>query len=235
MTNKITETTPRRAALIAGVGYLALFVLAIFANFFVREGLVDPNDAAATFANIANHEFLFRTGLVSFLIIFILDVLIAWALYVLFKTVSRQFSLLIAWFRLVYTVFLGVAVIFLFAVLQLVSGAGYLAAFAQGQLNAQVTLTLEAFNYTWLIGLACFGIHLILIGYLMLASGIAPKVLGIVLSVAGATYMVDTFAYALLSNYQNYATVFLIIVAVPSVIGELAFALWLLIRGGKTA
>ena len=48
MTNEIRETTPRRAALIAGAGYLAIFFLAIFANFFVLGGLVESGDAAAT-------------------------------------------------------------------------------------------------------------------------------------------------------------------------------------------
>lgn len=233
MTSHITETSPRKAALIAGVGYLIIFVLGIFANFFVRTGLVAPDDAAATFANIADSEFLFRTGLVAFLIVFIADVVVAWALYVLFKAVSKELSLLTAWFRLVYTVFLGVAAIFFFLALGLVSGAGYLAAFDSGQLDAQVMLALDAFNYTWLIGLAAFGIHLMLIGYLMLSSRIAPRALGIVLSIAGAAYVIDTLAYSLLSNYAEWETAFLMMVALPSVIGELAFAIWLLMRGGK--
>ena len=109
---QIAETSPRRAALIAGVGYLFLFFLAIYANFFVREGLVDPDNAAATFTNITDSEMLFRSGLIAFLIIFVLDIAIAWALYVLFKTVSQQLSLVTAWFRIVYTVFLGVGLIF---------------------------------------------------------------------------------------------------------------------------
>ena len=58
----MTTISPRRAAIIAGIGYAAIFVLAIFANFFVREGLVVAGDAAATFANIAESETLFRAG-----------------------------------------------------------------------------------------------------------------------------------------------------------------------------
>jgi len=235
MTTRITETTPRQAALVAGVSYLFLFALAIFANFFVRSGLVDPNNAATTVANIVDSELLFRAGLVSFLIIFILDVVVAWALYVLFKTVSRQFSLLSAWFRLVYTVFLGVAVIFLFGVLHLVGGASYLAALEPGQLDAQVMLLLEAFNYAWLIGLASFGLHLMLIGYLMIKSGIGPRVIGILLAVAGAAYVLDTLAYSLLADYAEYEAVFLTMVAAPSVVAEFAFAIWLLARAGKTS
>ncbi|MEA2009815.1 MAG: DUF4386 domain-containing protein [Actinomycetota bacterium] len=231
-TTALTETSPRKAARIAGVGYLIIFVLAIFANFVVREGLIDADNAAATFANIADSEFLFRAGIIAFLAVFIVDVVIAWALYVLFKSVSKELSLLTGWFRLVYTVFLGVALIFLLVVLDLVSGVGYLTAFEPGQLHAQVMLMLNAFNYAWLIGLAGFGIHLMLLGYLMLASGTAPRVLSILLAIAGAAYVFDTVANALLANYAEYETVFLLIVAVPSVVAELWFAVWLLTRGG---
>lgn len=229
------DSTPsqRSAALIAGIGYVILFVLGIFSNFIVRTGLVDANDAAATFESIANSEILFRLGLVSFLIVFIVDIIVAWALYIVFRAVNRHVSLVAAWFRIVYTVFLGVAVIFLFLILELVSGAEFLNVFDQGQLEAQVTLAAEAFNYTWLIGLASFGVHLILIGYLLVTSRWAPRAIGIVVAAAGAAYIVDTLAYGLLPNYADYANVFLVMVAVPSVIGEFAFTLWLLLRGGK--
>ncbi|HZD16611.1 MAG TPA: DUF4386 domain-containing protein [Actinomycetota bacterium] len=233
MASRITDVSPRQAARIAGVGYLVIFVLAIFANFFARANLIESGDAAATTANIVDSEGLFRAGLVSFLVVFVVDVVIAWALYIVFRTVSRDVSLVTAWFRLVYTAFLGVGLTFFFVVLKLVSGAEYLGAFERGQVDAQVMLSLDAFNFTWLIGLVCFGIHLILLGYLVLRSGYISRILGILLIVAGAAYIVDTLAHALLANYEDYETVFLAIVAVPSVIAELSFALWLLVRGGK--
>jgi len=233
MTNHTIEPTPRTAARVAGIGYIVIFALAIFANFFVRVGLVEPDDAATTFRNIADSEFLFRTALVAFLVVFVLDVVVAWALYIVFRPTGTRRSQLAAWFRLVYTVFLGIAVIFLFLALQFVGGAEFLGAFEPTQLNAQLMLALEAFNYTWLIGLAAFGIHLILIGNIMLRSGIAPKGLGIVLAIAGGAYVFDTLAYALLSNYAEYEDIFVAIVAVPSVIAELAFAWWLLARAGR--
>ena len=228
------EISPRLASKLAGISYAALFVLAIFANFFVREGLIEPGDAVATAANISRSEGLFRLGLVAFLVIFVLDVGVAWLLHILFRRVSRDVSLVAAWFRLVYTVFLGVALIFFFLVLQLLSGADYLAAFGPGQVEAQVVLLLDAFNFTWMIGLVAFGIHLVILGFLVLRSGSMPKALGGLLAVAGIGYMVDTLGLSLLSNYTDYESVFMVIVAVPAVIGELAFTLWLLLRGGKS-
>jgi hypothetical protein len=228
----IVEVTPRRAALIAGVGYLAIFVLAIFANFFVVNGLVESGDAAATARNIADSEGLFRAGLVAFAIVFVVDVLVAWALFIVFRSVGRDVSLLAAWFRLVYTVFLGVALIFFFVALQLLSGDGYLDAFESGQLDAHVLLAVDAFNYAWLIGLVCFGVHLIVIGWLVVASRWTSPILGYVLMVAGAAYIIDTLARAVLADYADVESLFLAIVAVPSVIGELWFTVWLLRKAG---
>lgn len=233
MTTRIAETSRRQAALIAGAGYLIIFVLAIFANFVVRTGLIEADDPAVTASNIMDSEGLFRLGLVAFLIVFVVDVVIAWALYIFFRDLSQEYSLLSAWFRLVYTVFLGVAVIFFFVALQLLSGADYLNAFDTDQLNTQTLVVLDAFNYTWLVGLFAFGIHLILMGYLIVRSGWVTVLLGYVLMVAGAAYMADTLANALLANYDDVAGVFLVIVAVPSVIGELWLTIWLLARGGK--
>ena len=221
----------RRAARFAGLSYVALFVLAFFANFFVRERLVVGGDAAATFANIAESQTLFRVGLLAFGVIFLLDVAVAGALHVVFESVSRHVSLVAAWFRLVYTAFLGVAAIFFFTALELVGGAEHLAAFTQGAIEGHVTLAVNAFNYTWLIGLAAFGVHLVLIGYLMVRSGAVSRVLAAILAVAGAAYVIDTTAYTLLSNYSDFDGVLLAIVAVPSVVAEFAFAVWLL-RGG---
>lgn len=230
-----SNVTERRAALIAGSGYLALFFLAIFANFFVRTGLIDPDDVTATYANISDSEGLFRAGLVAFLVVFVLDVAIAWALYLLFRRQRPEMSLLTAWFRLVYTVMLGVALIFFFVVLEFVSGSSSIEAFDLAQREVQVSLLLDAFNFSWLIGLVAFGIHVILLGYLVLSTRVAPRALGVVLVIAGGAYIVDTMANALLASYDEYANAFLAMVALPAVIAELWFTFWLLLKAGKPA
>lgn len=233
MTTRIADMSPRTAAVIAGIGYLGIFGLAIFANFVVRTGLIESGDAAATAANIQDSEALFRFGLVAFIIVFVLDVVVAWALYIFFVRLSRELSLVTAWFRLVYTVFLGVAAIFFFIALDLLGASDYLNVFDTPQLNAQALLALDAFNYTWLVGLVSFGVHLVLLGYLVVKSRYTTAVLGYVLMLAGVAYMVDTAANALLANYDDYANVFLVLVAVPSVVGELWLTIWLLVRAGK--
>lgn len=107
MITQLTDPSPRSAARLAGESYVAIFALAIFANFFVRVRLVEP-DAEATFANITEVEALLRSAIVAFLVVFLLDVVISWALYHVFRGVGDAISALASWFRIVYTVFLGV-------------------------------------------------------------------------------------------------------------------------------
>ncbi|MEZ5117756.1 MAG: DUF4386 domain-containing protein [Candidatus Nanopelagicales bacterium] len=233
MHRTLTDTPPRRAALVAGVGYLAIFVLAVVANFVVRGSLVVPDDAAATYANVAESETLFRAGLIAFLAVFVLDVAIAWGLYLVLRPVAPALSLLAAWFRIVYTVFLGVALVFWAGAIAVTGGEEFMTAFDQGQREAQVTLLLQAFDWTWLIGLVAFGLHLVVVGGVLVASRLAPRALGIVLVVAGLAYVVDTLAHALMTSYADYADAFLAMVALPSMVGEMWLALWLLARAGR--
>lgn len=229
------DTDPRTAAVISGIGYVVLFVLGVFGNFFVREGLVVSDDAQATAANIAESEGLFRLGMVSFLVIFLVDVVVAWGLYIVFRRTNRDVSLVAAWFRIVYTVLLGVALIYFFQALQFLNGSAVAEAIDVSQREAQALVALDTFNSAWLIGLAAFGVHLIVLGGLIVRSRVAPRLLGTVLVVAGAAYVVDTIAHSLLSNYAELETAFIVAVAVPSVIAEGWMALWLLFRAGKSA
>lgn len=226
------EVSRHQAAKVAGIAYVGLFLLGMFANFFVLEGLIESDDATATASNIRESEGLFRAGLVGFLVIFALDVVVAWALHLIFRPLNRDLSLLAAWFRLAYTTLLGVATVFLFLALDQVSGADYLTAFDPALLDAQAMSYLDAFATTWVIGLLLFGVHLMLLGSMVLASGTISRTLGYLLVLAGTGYVIDTLAHALLGNYQEYETLFLLIVAVPAVIGEFAFTLWLLFRAG---
>jgi hypothetical protein len=223
----------KKISRIAGFGYLIIFMSGIFSNFFVLESIIIPGDAAATAENIMGHDTLFRMGILSFVIMVIFDVLLAWALYLLLKPVNRDLSLLTGWLRLVNCTIFGTAVYNLFIVLQLLSGADYLKVFEAGDLQAQVMLALDAFNNTWLIGLVFFGFHLLLLGYLIYRSGYIPKILGVLLIIASAGYLIDSFAYFLMPGYAEYEDIFMLIVVIPGVIGELSFTLWLLLKGVK--
>ena len=221
----------KKTARFAGLVYLIIAIIAILANFFVLESLIVQEDAATTANNIMANELLFRSGIACFMVLVILDVLVAWALYILLKPVNKNLAMLAAWFRLVFAAILGVALHNLLSVLQLLSGADYLTVFETEQLQAQAMLFLNAFNNTWLIGLTVFGLHLFVLGYLVFKSGYIPRIIGILLVVSSLGYITDSFANFLLPNYANYEPIFLLIVAVPAIIAELSLTLWLLLKG----
>jgi hypothetical protein len=224
----VPDTTRRAAARVAGAGYLVLFVLAIFANFVVKQGIINPDDAAATVVAIREQESLFRIGLAAFIIVFLIDVPVAWGLYVLFAPAGRARSLLVAWFRIVYTVFLGVGAVFMFLGLQISTGAT--------ELGPDVALLMfAAFDFAWFVGLMAFGVHLVLLGALIIRSRIAPPIVGILLAVAGAAYAVDTLAHVLVADYAAIADVMLAAVAIPSIVAELTFTVWLLLAGRRSS
>ena len=225
--------TLKKIAIIAGIGYLVIFFTGIYANFFVLEGLVVPDDAAKTAANITANSMLYRFGILNFVFMVIFDVVLTWALYVIFRLVDKNISLLAAWFRLVNCAVFGAALYFLFEVLHLLSGAKYLSVFTEADLHAQVMGSLNAFNYMWLVGLIFFGVHLLFLGYMIYKSEIFPRIIGILLFIAGAGYLTDSFANFMLPSYNDYKDIFMIAVVVPGVVGELSLTFWLLFKSGR--
>lgn len=223
MITRTVKTSPLIYARVAGWLYLGL-ALAPYANFFVLGSLVVPGDAAATANKIMANDLLFRSGVTSFVSVSFMDVGIAWALYILLKPVNKQLSLLAAWFRLAYAIIFGAGLTNLFNVLKLLSGANYLKAFEKGQLQAQVMVSLDAFNTTWNIALAAFGIHLLFIGYLIFKSSFIPRVVGVLLIIAGLGYLIESLAAFLLPNFDLNLALF-------TGWGELLLTFWLLIKG----
>jgi len=218
--------TLRQAALIAGIGILIMAIATPFAELVVYPKLVIPGKIEETAQNILANQGFFLAGMFAYLITFVCDVLVAWALYVLLIPVNRSLSLLTAWFRLVYAVIALFGLSKLVTVFRILSTPDYLTAFGSDQLHAQVRLLLNSFQYEWGMGLVLFGIHLGLLGYLVYRSDYIPRILGILLAIAGLGWVIDSLRPYL---YPNVDLGFIMI----TFFGELIFMLWLLVRGWK--
>lgn len=214
----------RQAALIAGFAYLLSPVTT--AEFSIMPKLVIPGNIEQTVQNIVAHGGLFVAAILCYLVTFLEDVVIAWALYVLLAPVNRSLSLLTAWFRLVYTAIALFGWLNLVTVFRLLNTPDYLTSFGSVQLHAQVDLLLNSFRYDWSMSLVIFGIHLVLLGALIYRSGYIPRIIGILLVIDGLGWVIDSFQPYL---YPNTHVGFLFI----TFFGELVFMLWLLIRGWK--
>ena len=216
---------------LTGLGYLIIIVSGIFAEFFVRSSLVVPGDAAATASNILASQSLFRMGLAAELIMLLADAALALTLYVIFRPVSRNLALLAAFFRMAHASIVGGNLLNTYLPLVLLGGGPYLSTFAPEQLHALVLLFMEAHSFGYVIGLTFFGIHCMALGVLAYRSGYLPRILGVLLVIAGLGYLTDSFAQALLPDYNDLADAFILLVFLPAFIGEVSFCLWLLVKG----
>lgn len=216
----------RQAALVAGFGLLIMHFAAPFAEFFVYSKLVVKGDIEATVQNMHAESGLLLAGIFAYLIVFVCDVIVAWALYILLTPVNKSLSLLTAWFRLVYTAIALFGLLKLVTVFRMLNSPDYLVIFGSDQLHAQLKLLLNAFRYDWGIGLILFGIHLLLLAYLVYRSAYIPRYLGILLAIAGSGWVVNELGPYLFPN-ADLGFVFF------TFFGESIFMLWLLIRGWK--
>jgi hypothetical protein len=228
MTNRTAETSPLIYARVAGILFLIILACAIFSMMYVPSSLIVPGDATATAGNIKASESLFRIGMVSDSILFLSEIVLTVMLYVLLKPVSKTLSLVAAFARLAMTVMQGTNLVFKFAALLLLSGAGYLAVFEPDRLNALVLLLFDAHNYGALVWGTFFSLHCFVLGYLIFKSGYFPRILGVLMVFAALGYLADSFGNFLSPGYEER---FAWIVTVTAFVGELPFFLWLLFKG----
>jgi hypothetical protein len=218
----------KRTARIAGALILIMSIPAFFAFGYVGPSLIVPEDATATANNIMASESLFRLGIVSDSLVFLIEIVLTVMLYVLLKPVSKTLSLVAAFARLAMTVVQGINLLNHLIPLLLLSGAGYLTVIEPDQLHALVLLFLNAHEYGTDIWGLFFGLHLSFLGYLVYKSGYLPRILGVLLVVASLCYLAQGFGNILLPRYEE------IFAAIGwfSII-EVAFPLWLVIKGVK--
>lgn len=217
----------RRITLIAGIGILLIAALAVFGDILVVERLVTPGDATKTARDVMASAGLFRLGVASLYLVIVLDVIVAWALFRMFAPVNEGISRLAAWFRLAYAGVFIVAISQLAGIPHLLGSDGYSAAFGPEQLNAHALLRADAYHDIWMAGLVLFGVHLLLIGYLAFRSGYVPKILGVLIAVAGFGYAFDSIGEVLSESAPVISTV--------TFLGEFLLGIWLLVRSRRVS
>jgi hypothetical protein len=213
----------KRTARFAGFLYLVVFLLGIFGELFVRQGLYLPENAGVTASNLMASDSLFRLSLVTDLVRQAVLVLLPLVLYRILKPVSKGAAAVMAVFALVTVPIAMVTLLFQFAALLPLSGAGYLNAFDAEQLHAQMMYFFGLNQYGVYIA-QFFGFWVSLLGFLVFKSGFLPRILGILLIIAGLGYLVDAVLFLLFPGIGVTISLF-------TFWGEAIFALWLLIMG----
>ena len=229
MTQQTAKMSPQLYARTCGVLYLYIFVAGSFAELFVRSKLVVSRDAAATAANIMSNESLFRLGFSGELLHLACDVAVAMILYALLRPVDRNIALLAALMRMTCDIVLAITSLSHFAALHLLGGADYLKVFQPDQLHSLALMAMKLHGDGYAISLVFFGFACLSLGYLIFRSGYLPRTIGVLLAIAGACYLVNSFAHFL--SPATGAALFNAGILLPCFIAEISLTLWLIVKG----
>jgi hypothetical protein len=219
----------RRIALSAAFALLMVAVLATFAHFGALATLIAPGDATATTNNIVGSAGLFRAAIAAFLIVAALDIVVAWALYVLLRPANENLALLVGWLRVVYAAVFAYALVNLLDVAQLLSGSSATALQSEA-IRGQVASSVASFNNGWDTALAIFGLHLVGLGVLLFGFA-APRLLAALVVIAGAGYLIDSFGAILIPDYA-------LTISTLTFVGEallIVWLFWIAIRGVRSS
>src|SRR5688572_6294502 len=213
--DRFADISLRTAAIVAGVGLLLMAILSPIAYLNTFQSLVKFDDAALTAQNILNSMGAFRTCIILLFTVAILDIVVAWGLYIMLVPANKNLSALAAWLRVIYGGIFIFAISKLYVALQVITADG-----------TQTMSYLKSFQSIWDMGLILFGFHLLVLGYLVFKSGYVPRWLGVFLVLAGVGYIVDGFGKTLSPDYNLNIAQF-------TFVGEVLLIFWLLWRGFK--
>ncbi len=135
---------------------------------------------------------LFRLGIASELISATGFIFLALALYRLFESVDRGQASLMVVLVLVSVPISFLAVVSELGALTVLSGADFLSVLGGPQREALALVFVRTHGQTLLVNEIFWGLWLVPLGVLVMRSGFAPRVIGALLILAGAAYIVIT-------------------------------------------
>lgn len=228
-----SEISPQRYARTGGIAYLVIIVAGFLGEMFIRNKIIVPGDAAATAGNLITSPLLWRIGVAGDIVMHICDIIVMLVLYLLLKPVNKYLALSALLFNLIQTaVLVANKLNLLIPLFLLVDGGSYLKAFEPQQLQALAYLSIRAHGYGFGIGLIFFGCVCLINGYLIFKSAYFPKVIGIMMQIAGLCYLINSFALILAPHLTD---ILFPVILLPSLIAELTLCLWLIIKGVNLA
>ncbi|MBS0486956.1 MAG: DUF4386 domain-containing protein [Proteobacteria bacterium] len=212
-------------ARLAGALYLVVVVTGLFSLVYVPSRITVSGDVQATIGNIVAHNSLFRAGIAAFLIKQLAFLLLPLALFKLLRPVHQSMAIIMVALAAASVPIALVSLANRLDVLDILVGT-YSQAFSQSQLQAQATLSLNAYGNGLLVTTLFWGLWLLPFGYLVIRSGFLPKILGALLVLGGLGYVTQVFWEILVP-----ATRFPDFLLFPAAVGEIGICLWLLVAG----
>jgi hypothetical protein len=221
-----SATNPGR---FAGWLYILTSIFGFFAMGYVPDNLIVHGNAAATASNIVAHETLFRLGIAAELIGMAGFIFVADALYDLLKGVNRRHASLMVTLIVVSVPIAFVNELNSIAALVLVRGGDFLSAFESPQRYAAAMFFLNLHGRGFVVAEIFWGLWLFPLALLVYRSRFLPRFLGVWLALAGVAWVIVSLTGILLPQHQDHVYGY----AQPAILGEIAFMLWLTIKGAR--
>jgi hypothetical protein len=220
----------RNPGRVVGLWYLTLVLTGPLTLLYIPDKLFVLNDGAATAANIAAHQGLFKAGMLADLLGSVILIFLVFAFYRLFKEVDRELA--------VWLVISGGIMPATLMLVNFVNSAGaltvaqnpdFLSVFDKPQRDALVLLFVRLHEHQITAAEILWGLWLFPMGLLTYKSGFLPRFIGVWLVINGATYILLSVSRLMTPDIAgrlfNYAQ--------PALFGELAIMLWLLVKGAN--
>lgn len=225
-TDRGTESATRFKARAAGFFWLMTFLTSAFA--VITGGrLIVSGDAAATASNLLANESLYRLALTSNLIAGACYLAATLLVYELLKPVNRGVSLMAAFFSLLGVAGGAVSTLLYFAPLVVQGGSRYLSVYTGEQTQALALLFLGLGEQASAISFGFFGLHCLLVGWLISRSTFLPRLVGALMAFGGLGWLTLSLANLLSPPLARSLIPY---ITIPGLIGELSLTLWLLVK-----
>jgi hypothetical protein len=230
MINSAIEISQQKAAKVSGFMFLFAFIVPTLNWALILSKFNVANNALATANNIIANEFLFRMGLTIELIMSLGLIVLALALFIILKTVSKNLALFALLLKVVEATIAAVIVLVSFIALQILTTEGSLTVFTAEQLQLPAGLILNSHTALFSIPMVLLGLDMMVFSYLFLKSNYIPTILAGFGVLSFALIFIHALMFILAPEYA-VMPVNQIIFWAPSGLFEIVIGIWLLVKG----
>lgn len=209
----------RKWAIITGVSLVVMTFIAGAVMGVVFDPIFEMNESQ--FVNkITGIRESFFIGTLGWVLILMLDFIVSWSLYKLYKQKNNRKALLMGVFRGVYSIILLAGIVNLFIANNHINNEEFIEAY----------YGVMSFKGIWQLGLIVFGVHLLYLSSLVCEKKLTNKILAALLLIAGIGYVLSNTLNLFIVNYEEIRFNVEVAFMLPMVLGEFGLALWLLIK-----
>jgi len=217
----------KKTARLAGLLYLLLALFAIYGYFIVSPKVMVSGDITATGNKMLVNELLFRTSIFTDVVANILFVAVVLLLYRLLRQINEfQAKLMVGLVMAAIPIAVFGSALKITA-LSIFKGEVF-NSFPPQQMQQLASTFLKVGNFSGQIITIFWGLWLLPLGLLVYRSVFIPRILGILLLINGAGYIITSLTFILFPGYLATVSKFMF----PTYfVGEIPFMFWLLIVG----